>query len=92
MKTNTGKLRDLEGRQQQLLRLVELSMTLNSTLDLGTFHLLTVASGASEATLRVGGKAEGKRERKRGSIVIEEITVGARHIDMQGSAGRRARQ
>ncbi|MEP7133482.1 MAG: GAF domain-containing sensor histidine kinase [Chloroflexota bacterium] len=34
MKTNTGKLRDLDGRQQQLLRLVELSMTLNSTLDL----------------------------------------------------------
>lgn len=32
--TSTGKLRDLEGRQQQLLRLVELSVTLNSTLDL----------------------------------------------------------
>lgn len=34
MNTTTGKLRDLEGRQNQLLRLVELSMTLNSTLDL----------------------------------------------------------
>jgi signal transduction histidine kinase len=34
MSTTTGKLRDLEGRQSQLLRLVELSMTLNSTLDL----------------------------------------------------------
>jgi signal transduction histidine kinase len=34
MNTNTGKLRDLEGRQNQLLRLVELSVTLNSTLDL----------------------------------------------------------
>jgi len=34
MTTNTGKLRDLEGRQSQLLRLVELSVTLNSTLDL----------------------------------------------------------
>ena len=32
--TTTGRLRDLEGRQQQLLRLVELSVTLNSTLDL----------------------------------------------------------
>jgi signal transduction histidine kinase len=32
--TTTGKLRDLEGRQNQLLRLVELSLTLNSTLDL----------------------------------------------------------
>ena len=32
--TSTGRLRDLEGRQQQLLRLVELSVTLNSTLDL----------------------------------------------------------
>src|SRR5215211_2689590 len=31
--TFTDKLRDLEGRQQQLLRLVELSVTLNSTLD-----------------------------------------------------------
>ena len=34
MTTNTGKLRDLEGRQNKLLRLVELSVTLNSTLDL----------------------------------------------------------
>jgi signal transduction histidine kinase len=34
MSTTTGKLRDLEGRQSQLLRLEELSMTLNSTLDL----------------------------------------------------------
>jgi len=32
--TKTGQLRDLEGRHQQLLRLVELSVTLNSTLDL----------------------------------------------------------
>ena len=32
--TTTGKLQDLEGRQNQLLRLVELSVTLNSTLDL----------------------------------------------------------
>ena len=34
MTTTTGKLRDMEGRQNQLLRLVELSVTLNSTLDL----------------------------------------------------------
>ncbi len=34
MTTTTGKLRDLEERQNQLLRLVELSVTLNSTLDL----------------------------------------------------------
>src|SRR4030095_12738873 len=34
MPTTTGQLRDLEGRHQQLLRLVELSVTLNSTLDL----------------------------------------------------------
>ena len=34
MATKTGQLRDLEGRHQQLLRLVELSVTLNSTLDL----------------------------------------------------------
>jgi len=34
MTTVTGKLRDLEGRQNQLLRLVELSVILNSTLDL----------------------------------------------------------
>ena len=33
MPATTGQLRDLEGRQQQLLRLVELSVTLNSTLD-----------------------------------------------------------
>ena len=46
MKTNTGKLRDLEGRQQQLLRLVELSMTLNSTLDLDEL-LQTITSTAT---------------------------------------------
>lgn len=34
MNTTTGRLRDLEGRQSQLLRLVELSVILNSTLDL----------------------------------------------------------
>ncbi|NJC99000.1 MAG: hypothetical protein C3F07_04290 [Anaerolineales bacterium] len=34
MTTNTGRLRELEERQNQLLRLVELSVTLNSTLDL----------------------------------------------------------
>jgi signal transduction histidine kinase len=33
MNTTTGRLRDLEGRQSQLLRLVELSVILNSTLD-----------------------------------------------------------
>lgn len=32
--TKTGQLRDLSLRHQQLLRLVELSVTLNSTLDL----------------------------------------------------------
>jgi signal transduction histidine kinase len=42
--TNTGKLRDLEGRQSQLLRLVELSMTLNSTLDLDQLLQLIVAT------------------------------------------------
>jgi len=43
--TATGKLRDLEGRQQQLLRLVELSLTLNSTLDLDALlHLITATA------------------------------------------------
>ncbi|MBV5331796.1 hypothetical protein JZU69_05425, partial [bacterium] len=32
--SKTGQLKDLEGRQKSLLRLVELSVTLNSTLDL----------------------------------------------------------
>jgi putative heme-binding domain-containing protein len=59
---------------------------LNSTFDLGTYHLLSVVCGANEATLRVDGEAQGKRERKRGDIVIDEITVGARQIDMQGSS------
>jgi len=34
MTKQTGKLRDLQGREGQMLRLVELSVTLNSTLDL----------------------------------------------------------
>jgi signal transduction histidine kinase len=40
----TGQLRDLEGRHQQLLRLVELSMTLNSTLDLDDLLQLITAT------------------------------------------------
>ena len=47
MITNTGRLRDLEGRQQQLLRLVELSMILNSTLDLDEL-LQTITATATE--------------------------------------------
>ncbi len=47
MTTNTGRLRDLEGRQQQLLRLVELSMILNSTLDLDEL-LHTITATATE--------------------------------------------
>jgi signal transduction histidine kinase len=40
----TGQLRDLEGRHQQLLRLVELSVTLNSTLDLDALLQLMTAT------------------------------------------------
>lgn len=47
MTTNTGKLRELEGRQSQLLRLVELSVILNSTLDLGEL-LQTITVTATE--------------------------------------------
>lgn len=45
--TTTGRLRDLEGRQQQLLRLVELSVILNSTLDLDEL-LQTITATATE--------------------------------------------
>ncbi len=44
MTTKTGQLRDLEGRHQQLLRLVELSVTLNSTLDLHELLQLITAT------------------------------------------------
>jgi signal transduction histidine kinase len=47
MTTTTGRLRDLEGRQQQLLRLVELSVILNSTLDLDEL-LQTITATATE--------------------------------------------
>jgi len=47
MTTNTGKLRELEGRQSQLLRLVELSVILNSTLDLNEL-LQTITVTATE--------------------------------------------
>src|SRR5687767_7857940 len=40
----TGQLRDLEGRHHQLLRLVELSVTLNSTLDLDVLLQLITAT------------------------------------------------
>ena len=42
--STTGQLRDLEGRHQQLLRLVELSVTLNSTLDLDALLQLITAT------------------------------------------------
>jgi signal transduction histidine kinase len=51
--TTTGKLRDLEGQQQQLLRLVELSVTLNSTLNLET--LLQVITGTATELLDCEG-------------------------------------
>jgi signal transduction histidine kinase len=42
--SKTGQLRDLEGRQKLLLRLVELSVTLNSTLDLDELLQLITAT------------------------------------------------
>ena len=45
--TATGRLRDLEGLQHQLLRLVELSVTLNSTLNLETL-LQVITNTATE--------------------------------------------
>jgi signal transduction histidine kinase len=43
--SKTGQLRELEGRQKSLLRLVELSVTLNSTLDLDELlHLIIVTA------------------------------------------------
>src|SRR6266542_3143377 len=47
--TTTGQLHDLEGRHHQLLRLVELSVTLNSTLDLD--DLLQVITGTATELL-----------------------------------------
>ncbi|MCI0550180.1 MAG: GAF domain-containing sensor histidine kinase [Anaerolineae bacterium] len=51
--TTTGRLRDLEGQQQQLLRLVELSVTLNSTLNIDT--LLQVITGTATELLDCDG-------------------------------------
>lgn len=44
--TKTGQLRDLEGRHKSLLRLVELSVTLNSTLDLDELLQLITATAS----------------------------------------------
>jgi signal transduction histidine kinase len=44
MSMTTGQLRDLEGQHQQLKRLVELSVTLNSTLDLDDLLQLITAT------------------------------------------------
>jgi signal transduction histidine kinase len=44
MPTTTGQLRDLEGQHHKLRRLVELSMTLNSTLDLDDLLQLITAT------------------------------------------------
>src|SRR3990172_6122477 len=42
--SQTGQLRDLEGRHKLLLRLVELSVTLNSTLDLDSLLQMITAT------------------------------------------------
>jgi signal transduction histidine kinase len=44
MPTTTGQLRDLEGQHHKMRRLVELSMTLNSTLDLDDLLQLITAT------------------------------------------------
>lgn len=49
----TGQLRDLEGRHKQLFRLVELSLTLNSTLDLG--ELLDLITATATELLECDG-------------------------------------
>jgi putative heme-binding domain-containing protein len=59
---------------------------LGSSLEFGTFHSLTVVIGSKEAVLRVDGKAAGQRTREGGRVVLEELTVGARQIDIQGSS------
>src|SRR4030095_8214696 len=59
---------------------------LSSPLELGTFHLLTVLCDSEKVTLRVDGQPHDKRDRKRDPMVLEELTVGARQIDLQGSA------
>lgn len=56
---------------------------LSSVFDFGGYHLLTLTCDAAGAALRVDGKPEGKRERKKGSIALAEFTLGARQIDMQ---------
>jgi putative heme-binding domain-containing protein len=58
---------------------------LSSPLEFGTFHSLALVADAKEALLRVDGKAEGKRTREGGRVVLEELTVGARQIDLQGA-------
>ena len=51
--TATGRLQDLEGQHQQLLRPVELSVTLNSTRNLET--LLQVITGTATELLDCEG-------------------------------------
>jgi putative heme-binding domain-containing protein len=58
---------------------------LSSPLELGTFHLLTVICDSEKVTLRVDGQPQGRRDRKREPIILEELTVGARQIDLQGT-------
>lgn len=59
---------------------------LSTPLEFGGFHLLAISVGSQETSLRVDSKAEGKRNRDRGHVVLEELTIGARQIDIQGSS------
>jgi len=59
---------------------------LSSPLEPGTFHLLTLSCDSKQATLRVDGQPHGKRDRRRDPMVLEELTVGARQIDLQSGS------
>jgi putative heme-binding domain-containing protein len=53
---------------------------LNEDLPMGAFHTLEalMAAGTGGVRLLVDGKAQGQRDRKGGSIHLDELTVGAR--------------
>jgi putative heme-binding domain-containing protein len=58
---------------------------LSSVFEFGAFHRITLQCDVAAAALRVDGQDERKRERKRSRIVLDEVTVGGRQIDMNGS-------
>jgi len=58
---------------------------MTDTLPFGSFQVIEARAKGASVTLAIGGKPQGKRERKAESIRLDEITIGARFYANDGT-------